>query len=338
MSEQSTKILIIGAGPTGLNCAIEAQKLGMDYAVIEKGLLVNSLFYFPANMTFFSTSLNLEIGGVPFISHRDKPTRQEALEYYRRIAESFHLHIHYREKVLSIEGKEGDFSVKTDKGIWKAEQVIVATGYYDTPRLLNVPGEDLAKVKHYYDEAHHYIGQNIVVVGGANSACDVALETMQKGASVTMVVREPHLYQKVKYWILPNIENRIKEGSIKAYFNSIVTKITEDKVYILTPEGDKVIENDYVLAMTGYQPDYTFLEGLGIGFGQGEEKAPLYNPDTLESSIQGIYLGGVILSGLNTGTLFIENTRHHARIIIEAIQAKMSSKKLASSGFIHQAQ
>ncbi|HMQ06572.1 MAG TPA: YpdA family putative bacillithiol disulfide reductase [Saprospiraceae bacterium] len=336
MSEKSTKILIIGAGPTGLNCAIEAQNQGMDYAVIEKGLLVNSLFYFPANMTFFSTSLNLEIGGVPFISHRDKPTRQEALEYYRRIAESFHLNIHYREKVLGIVGKEGDFRIETDKGNWKAEQVIVAIGYYDTPRLLNVPGEDLVKVKHYYDEAHHYIGQNVVVVGGANSACDVALETMQKGASVIMVVREPHLYHKVKYWILPNIENRIKEGSIKAYFKSIVTRITEDKVFILTPEGEQVIENDYVLAMTGYQPDYPFLEGLGIRFGQGKEKAPIYNPDTLESSIEGIYLGGVILSGLNTGTLFIENTRHHARQIMNDIRAKISTNTPASTVFIHQ--
>jgi thioredoxin reductase (NADPH) len=313
-------LIIVGAGPTGLNCAIAARKNNLNYLIIEKGVLVNSIFNFPANMTFFSTSQKLEIGDIPFISHTDKPTRREALEYYRRIVESYELNIHYREKVENvIKQEDATFTVSTSVDSYQCRNVIVTTGYYDLPKLLNIPGEDLPKVKHYYDEAHPYIGQNIVVVGGANSACDVALETWQKGADVTMVVRESELYQRVKYWILPNIENRIKEGSIKAYFNSELTKIEEDKVTIQTPDHEVVLDNDYVLAMTGYMPDFTFLEKIGVAFQEDEYKTPVFNPDTLESSVEGLYLAGVILGGYHTSKLFIENTREHGDTIVNDI-------------------
>ena len=316
-------LIIIGAGPSGIACGIEAQKAGLSYLILEKGYLVNSLYNFPTNMTFFSTSQNLEIGDVPFISHTDKPTRKEALEYYRRIAEQYGLNIQYQSKVLDIiKGNDGFLIEMESDGSLESKNVVVATGYYDHPRMLNIPGEDLKKVKHYYDDAHPYIGRKVVVIGAANSACDVALETWQKGAEVTMVVREDQLYQKVKYWILPNIENRIKEGSIKAYFNSNLKEITSNSVIINTPEGDVKIENDYVLAMTGYKPDYAFLEKIGLSFQPGEEYRPICNSDTLESSIEGIYLAGVVISGLNTSALFIENTRDHGKIIVDHIQKK----------------
>ncbi len=316
-------VVIVGGGPTGLNCAIAAQKENMEYLVLEKGVLVNSIFHFPANMTFFSTSKKLEIGDVPFISHTDKPTRKEALEYYRRVVEAYRLNIHFRENVLDIKKiQKGYFLITTKKDTYIAKNVIVTTGYYGLPKLLNVSGENLPKVKHYYDEAHPYIGQKLVVVGGANSACDVALETWQKGAEVTMVVREPQLYQKVKYWILPNIENRIKEGSIKAYFNSTIKNITKNEVTIQTPKGLITIENDYVLAMTGYQPDYAFLEKVGIKFRDDKYQTPVYDPKTLESNIDGLYLAGVVLGGMHTSKLFIENTREHGKIIVGAIMRK----------------
>lgn len=316
-------VVIVGGGPTGLNCAIAAQQENMEYLVLEKGVLVNSIFHFPANMIFFSTSKKLEIGDVPFISHTDKPTRKEALEYYRRVVEAYKLNIHFRENVLDIKKiQKGYFLITTKKDTYIAKNVIVTTGYYGLPKLLDVPGENLPKVKHYYDEAHPYIGQKVVVVGGANSACDVALETWQKGAEVTMVVREPQLYQKVKYWILPNIENRIKEGSIKAYFNSSVKNITENDVTIQTPKGVITIKNDYVLAMTGYQPDYTFLEKIGIKFRDDKYRTPVYDHKTLESNIDGLYLAGVVLGGMHTSKLFIENTREHGKIIVGSILRK----------------
>ncbi|RMF22050.1 MAG: YpdA family putative bacillithiol disulfide reductase, partial [Bacteroidetes bacterium] len=249
-------LIIIGAGPTGLVCAIEAQRRGLDYLVVEKGVLANSIYHFPTNMTFFSTSQNLEIGNTPFISHGDKPTRREALEYYRRIAEFWKLKIHLYEEVTGLEATpDAGYLLRTRKARYRTRTVIVATGYYDTPRLMNVPGEDLPKVKHYYDDAHPYIGQKVLVVGAANSACDVALETWYKGAEVTMAIRESTIYEKVKYWIRPNIENRIKEGSIKAHFNTVVREIREKEVDLLTPEGPLTLENDFVLAMTGYQPN-----------------------------------------------------------------------------------
>ncbi len=314
-------LIIIGGGPTGLAVAIEAEKVGMNYLVIEKGVLVNSIFRFPANMTFFSTSLNLEIGGVPFISHVDKPTRREALEYYRRVLESYKLKVKLYEPVLGMErNAAGIYEVKTTKGSYAAHHVAIATGFYDIPRLMNVPGEDLPKVKHFYDEAHPYVGQRVLVVGAANSACDVALETFYKGAEVTMCIREGGIYEKVKYWIRPNIENRIKEGSIRAFFNSTVKEIRPHEVVLNTPEGEVTLGNDFVLAMTGYQPDFVFLEKLGIQFNADEQRTPVMNPETFESNLPGVYLAGVVQAGLDTSRLFIENTRHHGEVIVKGVR------------------
>ncbi len=316
-------LIIIGAGPAGIACGIEAQKSELNYLILEKGLLVNSLYSFPTNMIFFSTSQKLEIGDVPFISHSDKPTRKEALEYYRRIVASYDLKINYKSKVNAISQENGSHVLELDNGkCLKAKAVVVATGYYDTARMLNVEGEHLSKVKHYYDDAHPYIGMNVVVVGAANSACDGALETWQKGANVTMVIRGEHLYQKVKYWILPNIENRIKEGSIKAYFNSQITEIGDKTVRIQTPDNEVEIDNDYVLAMTGYKPDFDFLNSVGIQLIGAEMKSKI-NPATLESNISNIYLAGVVMSGLNTSELFIENTRNHGKLIVRDILSKI---------------
>lgn len=322
--DRTYDLIIVGAGPTGLNCGIAAERAGLDYLIIEKGVLVNSIFNFPANMTFFSTSKNLEIAGTPFISHNDKPTRQEALEYYRRLLESNNLNIHFREPVKNVEKGEKYFKVETASAKYSTDNVIIATGFYDHANMLNVPGEDLPKVKHYYDEVHHYLKTDVVVVGGANSACDVALECWQKGAQVTMIVREPALYQNTKYWILPNIENRIKEGSITAYFNSTVKEITPDKVIFETPEGVKSIKNDYVLAMTGYKPDYDFLEKIGIDITEDDLKKPIVDEKTLESSIPGLYMAGVVLGGMKTNEFFIENTRDHGEKIVKDILLKKS--------------
>lgn len=316
-------LLIIGAGPTGLAIAIEAKKGELNYLVIEKGVLVNSIFRFPANMTFFSTSLNLEIGDVPFISHVDKPTRREALEYYRRILESHKLKVKTYEPVLGMERlSDGIYEVRTTKESYTTHHVAIAVGFYDVPRLMHVPGEDLPKVKHFYDEAHPYVGQKVLVVGAANSACDVALETFMKGADVTMCIRENSIYENVKYWIRPNIENRIKEGSIKAFFNSTVKEIRPHEVVLTTPDGETTLGNDFVLAMTGYQPDYVFLEKLGIGFNADECRSPVMNADTFESNLPGVYLAGVVQAGLNTSKLFIENTRHHGKVIVQDILLK----------------
>lgn len=317
-------VLIVGAGPTGINCGIACQKAGLSYLIVEKGVIVNSIYNFPFNMTFFSTSKKLEIGSIPFISHNEKPTRSEALEYYRRMVESYELKLALGRTVKSITGEINDFTIHLDNGKISAKNVIISTGFYDNPRLLNIPGEELSKVKHYYDDVHLYVQKNVVVIGGANSACDVALECWQKGANVTMVVREAELYQKVKYWILPNIENRIKEGSITAYFNSDVKEIRKLEVDIETPEGLVTLENDYVLAMTGYKPDISWLKSIGILMDKDERK-PYSNDLTLESNVNGIYLAGVVVSGLNTSELFIENTRHHAEAIVKNI-TKYSKK------------
>jgi len=313
-------LIIIGGGPTGINCAISAQKQGLRYLVLEKGMLVNSLFNFPANMTFFSTSKLLEIGEIPFISHTDKPTRKEALEYYRRLTSSYDLHINFYEQVNSMEKINDHYAVHTSKASYQARSVIVATGFYDTYRKLNVPGEDLPKVKHYYDEAHHYINQKVLVVGAANSACDVALETWQKGAEVTMAVRSEGLYDRVKYWILPNIQNRIKEGSITAHFNTEVVAIREKEVDLIKNGKIITIENDWVLAMTGYLPDYGLMESLGIAINDDEYATPVFNAETLESNLSNVYLAGVLNAGKKTSTLFIENTRHHGEMIIDQIK------------------
>ena len=313
-------VCIIGAGPIGICCAIEAKKNGLSYIIIDKGCLVNSLYNYPKNMTFFSTSDKLEIGDVPFISHNSKPTKSEALEYYRRVVSSWDLKINLYEEVTDII-KEEKFIIKTSKGEYNSDKVIISTGFYDIPYKLGVPGEDLPKVKHYYDEPHPYFGMQVAVVGAANSAVDVALETYRKGAKeVTMIIREPSLSDSVKYWVKPDVENRIEEGSIKCYFNSNITKIEEDKIFISTPDGEKILDNDFVLAMTGYQPDFSFLKKLGIELGDDEYKTPVHNPKTMQTNIEGIYLAGVICGGLKTNKWFIENSRDHASIIFSNIK------------------
>lgn len=313
-------VMIIGAGPIGLACGIEAKKAGLSYCIIDKGVLVNSLYHYPNNMTFFSTSEKLEIGQVPFISNNAKPTRSEALEYYRRVCTSWKLNVQLYEKVESICKTETLFEIVTTKNQYCARKVILALGFYDLPYLLNVPGEDLPKVKHYYDEPHPYFDQKIIVIGAANSAVDVALETWRKGAEVTMVVREPAIGENVKYWARPDIENRIKEGSIKAYFNSEVVRINPTQVEIKTPMENIIIENDFVLAMTGYQPPFDFMKSAGVQFLADEYHTPVYNEQTMESNISGMYLAGVVCGGLKTNKWFIENSRIHAEIIINHVR------------------
>ncbi|MCO6478653.1 MAG: YpdA family putative bacillithiol disulfide reductase [Phaeodactylibacter sp.] len=317
-------LIIIGGGPTGLNCAIAAEKAGIDYLVLEKGMLVNSIYHFPVNMTFFSTSKLLEIGNTPFISHGEKPTRREALEYYRRLQQSYGLKVHPYEAVQRMERRDsGMYRILTDKAEYEAHSVIVATGFYDTPRLMNVPGEELPKVKHYYDDAHPYVSQKVLVVGAANSACQVALEIWRKGAEVAMAIRDDKIYKGVKYWIRPDIENRIREGSIKAYFNSSVREIRPREAVLDTPEGPVALENDWVLAMTGYVPNYTLLENLGLEIPEEEPRIPVHSPETLETSLPNVYLAGVICAGMETSKLFIENTRDHGELIIRQVEKRL---------------
>lgn len=319
----SYDIIIVGAGPIGLACGIEAKKANLSYLIIDKGCLVNSIYNYPKGMTFFSTSDRLEIGDVPFVSHLAKPNRFEALEYYRRVAMTWDLNINLYEEVKTVAEKSGHYKIHTAKDNYLANNIIVATGFYDYPYLLNIEGEELPKVKHYYDEPHPYFGQKIVVIGAANSAVDVALETFRKGAQVTMVIRESKIRDSVKYWVKPDIENRIANGEIKAFFNSNLTKIDNDKVHIKTPEGDIAIENDFVMAMTGYKPDFTFLESLGVKFNNDEFHTPVYNQETNETNRRNIYLAGVVCGGLKTNKWFIENSREHASIIIRDITIKM---------------
>lgn len=324
--KETTDILIIGAGPIGLACGIEASKAGLSHVIIDKGCLVNSLFNYPKNMTFFSTSDKLEVGGVPFISHNPKPTRAESLEYFRRVASSWKLNTKLYESVDQV-NKTGDFyKVQTSKGSYETKSIVIATGFYDLPYLLNVPGEHLPKVKHYYDEPHPYYDMDVLVVGAANSSVDVALETWRKGAkSVTMVVREEEINPRVKYWVRPDIDNRIKEGSIKAYFNSNITEIHERSVDIMTPEGLKSINNDFVLAMTGYQPDFSFLKSVGVTIGSDEYMTPYYHDETMETNVENIYLAGVICGGLKTNSWFIENSRVHAEMIVDDLKKKWAN-------------
>ena len=324
MSTPPYDLVIIGGGPSGINVALSARKAGLRYVILEKGMVANSLFHFPVNMTFFSTSLKLEIHGTPFISHRDKPTRAEALEYYRRLVQSNDLNLHLYEPVESMDHASEHYVVKTTKGEYATRNVCVATGFYDTPRYLGVPGEDLPKVKHYYDDPHAYINQDVLVIGAANSACDAALECWRKNARVTMAIRGDKIYDRVKYWIKPDIENRIKEGSIPAHFNTTVTEIREGEVDLLTPEGPRTIKNDWVLAMTGYEPNYALFERLGIPIGDDEACKPLLNPETLETQLPGVYFAGVACAGKATSKLFIENTRDHGDIIVTSIKTKSS--------------
>jgi thioredoxin reductase (NADPH) len=325
MTEPIYDIIIIGGGPIGLACALQAKNAGLNYLVIEKGTLVNSLYNYPVNMTFFSTSERLEIGGVPFVCNNPKPNRIEGMEYYRRVAISAGLHIRLFEEVKSVEKTGSIFNVVTAKQTYQAANVIVCTGFYDIPYLLNVPGEDLDKVKHYYDDPHFYAFQKVLVVGAANSAVDAALETWRKGAIVTMVVRNEAISNRVKYWVKPDVENRIKEGSINAYFNSSIAAIRQNEVDIQTPDGLVTIENDWVLAMTGYQPNLDFLRKMGIELADDDVCSPAYNEDTYETNVKGIYLAGVICGGMNTHKLFIENSRIHAEKIIADIVSKKAS-------------
>ncbi len=322
MKENNFDIIIIGAGPIGLSCGIEAVKKNYSHLIIEKGCLVNSIFNYPTNMTFFSTSERLEIGDVPFVSHGDKPTRREALEYYRRVKQSWKLNVNNYEKVIDINKNKRGFKIHSDKGIYHCKKLIIATGFYDKPNYLNIPGENLSKVKHYFDEAHPYAYLKLVVIGAANSAVDVALETYRRGSEVTMVIREDRIKDNVKYWVKPDIENRIKEGSIKAYFNSHLVKIDENTVDIKTPDGLTTIKNDFVFAMTGYHSDFNFLKKTGIMLDDDENKTPVYDHETYQTNIPGIYLAGVVCGGMDTGKFFIENSRFHAVNIFNHIDLK----------------
>lgn len=318
-SSNEYDVLIIGAGPIGLACGISCSKAGLTYLIIDKGPLVNSLYNYPLNMTFFSTSDRLEIGNVPFISHSPKPTRAEALEYYRRVSLHWKLNLALYETVELVQSENLSFVVTSSKKQYKSKHIVIATGFYDIPNLMHIPGEYLAKVHHYYREPHIYFGQKIVVVGAANSAVDVAMETWRKGADVTMVIRDEQIRESVKYWIRPDVENRIAEGSIKAYFNSSITEIRLNEVDIQTENGLITIENDFVLAMTGYLPDFDFLSSMGVILGTDEHKTPIHDPETMETNVKGVYLAGVICGGLKTNKWFIENSRVHADLIVQHI-------------------
>jgi thioredoxin reductase (NADPH) len=319
MNEQLFDIIIIGGGPIGLACGIEAEKAGLNYLILEKGAFVNSLYHYPVNMTFFSTSERLEIGNIPFVSNNPKPTRNEALEYYRRTVIAFNLKMNLFEAVTDVKQQANVFTVISSKQSYKTKKIIVATGFYDIPFLLNVKGEELPKVTHYYKDPSLYAFQKVLVAGANNSAVDAALETWRKGARVTMVIRDAAIGSRVKYWVKPDIENRIKDGSIKAYFNSTIKEIKEPEVLIDTPEGLVSVPNDFVIAATGYQPNLPFLEKLGITLADNENRTPLYDPDTHETNIKGIYIAGVICGGMDTHSLFIENSREHADKIIKSI-------------------
>jgi thioredoxin reductase (NADPH) len=318
-------LLVVGAGPSGLASAIEAQKAGLRVVVVDKGCVCNSLFHYPSHMTFFTTPELLEIGDIPFPSPNPKPTRNEALQYYRLVAAHYRLDIRQYHRVEKVVGSDGCFTVHTLDRFGRvsalvARKLAIATGYYDLPNYIGVLGESLSKVHHYYFDSHPFFGTDVMVVGGKNSAAIAALELWRSGARVTLVHRDAELRQHVKYWIKPDIENRIKCGEIKAYFNSRVVEITLDAVVIETPEGQQTLKNDFVFAMTGYHPDFEFLEGLGIRF-KGEDKLPICNPETLESNVPGIYLAGVIVAGSRTNEIFIENGRFHGRQIAKALAA-----------------
>ncbi len=312
-------VAVIGAGPVGLACAIEAGRRGLSAVVIEKGAIVNSILGYPTNMEFFSTPELIEIGGHPFATTGYKPVREEALEYYRRVAEVERLHLRLYERVLRVDGVKGDFRVVTDKGRLAARHVIVATGFFDRPNLLNVPGEDLPKVTHYYKEPHPYAQQKVAVIGARNSAAKAALDCYRHGASVTLIVRSEHLSEKIKYWIRPDLENRIKEGSIDAYFGAVVEEIREDVIVIRDADGLHELANDWVLAMTGYHPDYEFLGALDIEITDDAFRTPVFDEATFETNRRGIYLAGTVCGGYDTNRWFIENGRFHARQIVTHI-------------------
>ena len=321
MSTHQFDMIIVGAGPIGLACALEAEKKGLSCMLLEKGALVNSLFHYPVNMTFFSTSERLEIGGVPFVSNQPKPSRNEALEYYRRVAALLSSPLHLYEPVTRIEKIENHFQVTTALNSYQSKKVVLATGFYGLPFLLNIPGENLPKVTHYYQDPHAYAFRDVVVVGANNSAVDAALETWRKGARVTMVIRGKAIGERVKYWVRPDMVNRIEEGSIRAYFESNLIAIREKEVDIQTPNGIITLANDQVLLMTGYQPDLAFLSACGIELSSDAVRQPVYDAETYETNVPGLYLAGVICGGMNTHRLFIENSRLHATAIVQHIKS-----------------
>jgi thioredoxin reductase (NADPH) len=319
-------LIIVGAGPIGLACGIEAQKAGLKYLILDKGYLVNSIYNYPQSMTFFSTADKIEIGDVPFISQNVKPNRSEALEYYRRVTMTLKLKVNLQEEILKIKKHSGGFEVESKKSSYHSKRIIVATGFYDYANKLNIPGENLEKVEHYYKDPHPYFKQDVAIIGAANSAVDAALELWRKGAkSVTMIVREKEISERVKYWVRPDIINRIKEGSIKVYYASQCSMIEEDWLHLSQGHENIKIKNDAVLALTGYKPNYTMLKGLGILFSEDQSRKPIYDSATMESTVSGLYLAGVICGGLETNKWFIENSRVHAATIIENILRKEST-------------
>jgi thioredoxin reductase (NADPH) len=329
MTEKSLyDVIIIGAGPTGLACAIAAQRVGLSVVLVEKGCLTNSLFHYPAHMTFFTTPELLEIGDIPFSSPNQKPTRSEALEYYRKVCEHYRLDVRQYQHVDKVNGSDGEFSVRTTDIFGRnlalrSKKLIVSTGYYDLPNYLDIPGESLAKVRHYYNEPHPYFAQDVLVIGGKNSAAIAALDLWRHGARVTLVHRGAELHRHIKYWIKPDIENRIKNEEITAYFSSKVIEITEDAVKLNTAHGPKLLANQFVFALTGYHPDFTFIESLGVKLDESNARCPVCDPATLESNVPGIYLAGVVVAGERTNEIFIENGRFHGNLIAKDLAAKM---------------
>ncbi len=329
----SYDVIIVGAGPTGLACAIEAKKRNLSCLVLEKGCVVNSLYNYPTNMAFFTTSERLEIGDIPMVSQREKPTRAETLKYYRLAAQRYELAIHQYEEVVGIGGQDGNFEVRTRSlggraGCSQARKLILAIGYYDKPNLLGVPGEDLPKVSHYYREAHPYYDCDVAVIGGRNSAAEAALELFRHGARVTLIHRSAQLSDRIKYWILPDIQNRIRDGEIQALFDTRVVEIRPDCILVAPshstgdPGAVRAIKNDFVLALTGYQPDIELMQRAGVTV-EPRRLRPCCDPETLESNVPGLYLAGVIIAGLDTNEIFIENGRFHARQVIPDIAAKL---------------
>ncbi|WP_293903971.1 YpdA family putative bacillithiol disulfide reductase [Sphingobacterium sp. UBA5670] len=326
MSDTITRydLIIVGGGPIGLACALEAKEANLNYLILEKGCLVNSLYNYPQNMTFFSSSERLEIGDIPFVTTNPKPKRMEALEYYRRIQQKFALDTHLFEEVLDIKKNKAEFVVTSSKNTYYTKKVIVATGFYDIPMLLNIPGEDLPKVRHYYDDPHYYSSQKVIVVGASNSSIDAALETYRKGAQVSLVIRGSEISRRVKYWVKPDIENRIAAGEIAVYYNSHLTEVTPTTAHIQTPNGIVELDNDFVLALTGYRPNFDFLKKIGIDIPEEAPCIPSHNEETMETNIAGIYLAGVVCGGLNTHLWFIENSRIHAKRIMGHIRSTLT--------------
>jgi thioredoxin reductase (NADPH) len=320
-------VLVIGAGPTGMACAIEAQRAGFTSVMVDKGCLVNSLFHYPANMVFFTTPELLEIGDIPFTTANQKPNRSEALEYYRNVAQHYRLDVRQYQRVASVTGYDGAFRVETqdlhgNDHEYVARKIVVATGYYDRPNYMGIPGEDLPKVMHYYKDPHPYFDMDVLVIGAKNSASIAALELWRRGSRVTMVHRGADIHRNVKYWIKPDIENRIKNGEVIAYFNSCVLEIRPEEVRLKTPEGERVLKNDFVFALTGYHPDYEFLQSVGIELTRPEMR-PVCDPQTFESNVPGIYVAGVVVSGARTSEIFIENGRFHGKQIADDLKTKL---------------